>query len=218
MAKRKTMLKSGLVEDDEIVQKKPSRTKKTVGRILVPYKARGKYRIVDVDSHTIEPSSAEYRTEDQILDPSRRARLLDLCRNLVRNSSLFNTLIGQISTNVVGTYGGKVSLSMPSDATNDVLKKAFRKWTRNSDFYTSDTLNHFLKRVLREFIIGGDCVVLFDDGLVEDSGKLMFFESNEIVSVNPDAVEQHYGKGAWCSQGKVYSAHGRWIGTIVSKS
>lgn len=86
------------------------------------------------------------------------------------------------------------------------------------DFYTGDTLNHLLKRVLREYVIGGDCVLLFDDGLVEDSGKVLFFESNEIVDVNPVEVEKRYGKGAWCSQGKVYSKNGRHIGTIVSKS
>lgn len=86
------------------------------------------------------------------------------------------------------------------------------------DFYTGDTFNHLLKRVLREYVIGGDVVLLFDDGLVEDSGKVLFFESNEIVDVAPEEVEKHYGKGAWSSQGKVYSAHGRHIGTIVSKS
>ena len=67
-------------------------------------------------------------------------------------------------------------------------------------------------------MIGGDCVLLFDDGLIEDSGKILLFESNEIVDVSPSEVEKHYGKGAWCSQGKVYSPNGRHIGTIVSKS
>ena len=41
----------------------------------------------------------------------------------------------------------------------------------------------FLKRILREYIIGGDCVLLFDDKLVEDSGKILFFEASEIVDV-----------------------------------
>lgn len=67
-------------------------------------------------------------------------------------------------------------------------------------------------------MIGGDVVIVFDDGLVEDSGKLLIFESNEIVNVSQSEVEKRYGKGSWISQGKVYSPNGRHIGTVVSKS
>lgn len=166
----------------------------------------------------IEPSSPEFRTEDEILDPVRRARLLDLTRNLVRNSSLFNTIIGQLTTNVVGTTGGKVILSYKNEYINDVLKKHFFYYTRNVDFYTGDSLNHMLKRILREYVIGGDCVLVFDNGLVEDSGKILFFEAGEIVNVAPEEIEKRYGKGCWQVNGKVYSRNGRHIGTVVSKS
>jgi len=197
-----------------------TRAKKVVKSIVpVVYKARGRYKIVDGLSQTmIEPSSTETRTEDEILDPSKRARLLDLTRNLVRNSSLFNTILGQLTTNVVSTCGGKVVLSLPNEQTNDQMKWSFFSYTRNVDFYTGDSFNHLLKRTLREYVIGGDCVLLFDDGLIEDSGKVLLFESNEIVDVAPVEIEKRYGKGAWASQGKVYSPNGRHIGTVVSKS
>lgn len=216
--RRKTktpILKSGLVEDgDETMMK---RRTSAVKPIVI--KARGKYRIVDGPSQLmIEPSSADNRREDEVLDSNKRQKLLDLTRNLVRNSSLFNTILSQLQTNVVSTCGGKVVLSIPNEQANKDLKYAFFQYTRNVDFYTGDTFNHLLKRVLREYVIGGDCVLLFDDGLIEDSGKVLLFESNEIVDVTPEEVEKHYGKGAWSSQGKVYSAHGRHIGTIVSKS
>lgn len=109
-------------------------------------------------------------------------------------------------------------LSIPNEQTNRDVKRNFYAWTRNADFHTGDTFNHLLKRVLREWVVGGDVVLLFDDGLVEDSGKVMLFESNEIVDVPLSAVQEHYGKGAWISQGKVYSPNGRHIGTVVSKS
>lgn len=101
------------------VKASSKRTKKSTAKaVLVPikYKARGRYRIVDGPSQTmIEPSSQETRTEDEILDPGKRARLLDLTRNLVRNSSLFNTILGQLSTSVVSTVGGKVVISLPNE-------------------------------------------------------------------------------------------------------
>ena len=88
--------------------------------------AKGRYKIVDgYSQHMIEASSAESRTEDEILDPSRRLKLLDLTRNLVRNSSLFNTILGQLTTNVVSTNGGKIILDYPNKFFDDVLKKNF---------------------------------------------------------------------------------------------
>lgn len=181
-------------------------------------KAKGRYKIVDGSSDMVEKSSVDNRTEDEVLTPSKRARLLDLTRNLVRNSSLFNTILGQMTTNVVSTVGGKVVLSIPNDKANKELMSIFSTYTRNVDFYTGDTMNHLLKRVLREYVIGGDVVLIFDDGLVEDSGKVLVFESNEIVNVSPIEVEKRYGKGSRISNGKVYSANGRHIGTVVSKS
>ena len=203
------------------------KTKKKSGKVdepktrvvIVPrYKARGQYKIVDTSSYITEGSSEDNRTEDQVLDKNKRARLLDLTRNLVRNSSLFNTILGQMTTNVVSTVGGKVVLSLPNESANKSLKSAFKSYTRNVDFFTCDTFNHLLKRVLREYVIGGDVVLIFDDGLVEDSGKVLVFESNEIVNVSENVIEEKYGKGSWCSNGKVYSPNGRHIGTVVSKS
>lgn len=94
-----------------------------------------------------------------------------------------------MTTNVVSTCGGKVILSLPNEETSKSIRKAFYSYTRNVDFYTGDSFNHLLKRVLREYIIGGDCVLLFDDGLVEDSGKVLFFESNQIVNVPLNVVQ-----------------------------
>lgn len=179
---------------------------------------RGRYQIVDGSQYMIQPSSTDNRTEDEVLDASKRAKLLDLTRNLVRNSSLFNTIIAQLTTNVVGSTGGKIVLNYKNEYVNDILKKNFFYYTRNVDFSTGDSLNHLLKRILREYIIGGDVVLLFDNGLIEDSGKVLLFESNEIVNVAQSEVEKRYGKGSCCVNGKVYSPNGRHIGTIVSKS
>lgn len=181
-------------------------------------KARGQYKIVDDSSHIIEQSTTETRGEDDILDHSKRLRLLDLTRNLVRNSSLFNTILGQMTTNVVSSMGGKVILNFDDDKLNETLRKLFSNWTRNADFYTGDTFNHLLKRVLREYVIGGECVLLFDDGLIEDSGRILLFEANEIVDVPVGEIEKRYGEGSTISQGKVYSKFGRHIGTVVTKS
>lgn len=134
-----------------------------------------------------------------MLDHSKRARLLDLTRNLVRNSSLFNTILGQLTTNVVSSCGGKVLLDFDNDDLNNDLRMKFSDFTRNADFYTGDTFNKFLKRVCREYVVGGGAVLVFDNGLIEDSGKVLLFESEEIVGTTQEAIESHYGKGCYQS-------------------
>ena len=180
MAKRK---KAGLSAKGKLMLKK--------------YLAKSQYNVVDGHSNIVESSTTENRIEDEVLDHSKRMRLLQLTRNLVRNSSLFNTLLTQLTTNVISTCGGKVILSIPNDNTNSKLLKSFKDYTRNVDFYTCDNFNHLLKRSLREIVIGGDCVLLFDDCLVEDSGKVLLFESSEMVDVPQTEIEKRYGKGSY---------------------
>lgn len=180
---------------------------------------RAQYNIVDGwGKNQISPSVVETQNEDEILNPSSRARLLNVTRNLMRNSSLFATLMLQLESNVVGTCGGKVILNFADEVKAKDIRKRFAAWTRNADFFDGNDFNHLLKIFLKQEIIGGDLVVLFDHQ-IEKSGRLIYFESDEVVSRMPDEViERHYGKGAKMSLGKVYSANGRWIGTVVSKA
>lgn len=61
-------------------------------------------------------------------------------------------------------------------------------------------------------------MILFDDGLVEDSAKLLVYESDEIGNVPDDVLKRKYGDGAVQSLGKVYNSNSRWIGTVVSRA
>ena len=180
---------------------------------------RGQYKIVDgFAERGIPPSSVETQGEDEILNSSRRGRLLNVTRNLMRNSSLFSTLMLQLESNVVGTNGGKVILNFADAEHALAVRKAFAAWTRNADFFDGNDFNYLLKIFLKQEIIGGDLVIVFDS-LVEKSGKLIYFESDEIVSeMDAAVIERRYGKGAKMSLGKVYSKNGRWIGTVVSKT
>lgn len=49
---------------------------------------------------------------------------------------------------------------------------------------------------MKNALIGGDCVILFDDGLVEDSAKLLVYESDEIGNVPDEVLRAKYGDNA----------------------
>ena len=180
-----------------------------------------KYRVVQgPDESQRERGITERTGEDGILDSYARGRLIDLTRNAVRNSSTMAAILRTMDLQVVGTKGGKAIFSF--DDAHAVASRAllsrFAEWTRNADFFDGLGFNQLLKILLKTALIGGDCVLLFDDGLIEDSGRLVLFESDEIGDTTPEAIAANYGKGAVQSQGKVYSPNGRWIGTVVSRA
>lgn len=117
--------------------------------------------------------------------------------------------------NAIGTKGGKAIFDFDNA---ESIKAEFSKWTRDADFFDGLSFNTLLKLILKTYILGGDMVLMFDDGLIEDSGKLVIYEPDEIGSTTPEALAQHYGKSARQSLGRVYNSNGRFIGAIVSRS
>ena len=61
-------------------------------------------------------------------------------------------------------------------------------------------------------------VLMFDDGLIEDSGKVIVYEPDEIGNTTDEALVRHYGKSARQSLGRIYNSNGRFIGAVVSRS
>lgn len=178
-----------------------------------------RYKVVSgPDKDQRERGKAETVGEDRILDHSKRGQLLDLVRNQVRNSPTFNGILKQFDLNAVGTKGGKVVFGFEDADAVGPVRDEFAKWTRDADFFDGLSLNSLLKIILKTYVTGGDCVLLFDDGLIEDSGRILLYEPDEIGSVKPDVLKKRYGSGAQQSLGRVYNANGRFIGAVVSKS
>lgn len=174
-----------------------------------------RYRVVTPpDDMNREQAQVERHGEDHYLDRTARGKLLDMARNQIRNSATFNTLLRQYDFNAVGTVGGRLILNFA----NDRLMELFQDWTRSCEYFHGMGLNQLLKTVVRTYICGGELVLMVDDGLVEDSGKVLVYEPDEIGDTTEDALKRHYGRNAYQSQGKIYSGTGRWIGTVVSRS
>lgn len=157
----------------------------------------------------------EHRDEDEILNSYGRGAMIDLARNAARNSSTFNGILKQFDLNAVGIKGGKAIFDFDGA---DQIKAAFSKWTRDADFFDGLSFNTLLKLILKTYILGGDMVLMFDDGLIEDSGKLVVYEPDEIGNTTPEALASRFGSYARQSLGRVYNGNGRFIGAIVSRS
>lgn len=175
-----------------------------------------RYKLVSgTDVWQRERGMTEHRNEDEILNVYGRGMMLDLARNAARNSSTFTGVLKQFDLNAVGTKGGKAIFDFDNAET---IKQQFSKWTRDADFFDGLSFNTLLKLILKTYILGGDMVLMFDDGLIEDSGKLVIYEPDEIGDTTAEALASHYGQYAKQSLGRVYNGNGRFIGAIVSRS
>jgi hypothetical protein len=175
-----------------------------------------RYKLVSgTDVWQRERGMTEHRDEDEILNVFGRGAMLDMARNAARNSSTFAGILKQFDLNAIGVKGGKAIFDFDG---SDGIKEQFAKWTRDADFFDGLSFNTVLKLILKTYILGGDMVLMFDDGLIEDSGKLVIYEPDEIGDTTADALAEHYGPYARQSLGRVYNGNGRFIGAIVSRS
>lgn len=174
------------------------------------------YKIVQgTDAWQRGQGQIEHRSEDEIFNLYSRGKFIDLARNAARNSSTFNAILKQFELNTCGTKAGKAIFNFDNSGP---IKKAFSTWTREADFFDGLSFNTLLKLILKTYVLGGDMVLMFDDGLIEDSGKLVIYEPDEIGSTTDEAIKQHFGRFAHQSLGRVYNGNGRFIGAVVSRS
>lgn len=216
MATRKTAPKFSKLSK----AKKEAIAKKIAGAIRAMAFARGgQYKVVNVIEPGLrERGYTEHENEDQILSEWQRGAMLNLARNQARNSSTLCSILKQFDLQAVGTTGGKATFVFDDPVVAEKLRGAFAAWARNADFFDGLPLNAFLKLVLKTYILGGDMVLLFDDNMIEDSGRLLIYEPDEIGNLSKEDFAKAYGDGYSQSLGRVYNANARFCGAIVSRS
>lgn len=183
------------------------------------YAAGARYKVVSWPDESLrEVGITEMRGEADILDRSSRGKMLDLARNLARNSSTFNALLKQFDLNAVGTVGGKAIFGFEDVEKSRRFREAFADWAQNCEFYDGMRLGDLLKTILKTYLIGGEMVLLFDDGKVEDSGRVLIFEPDEMGNLSDADFFARFPKGFTQTQGHIKNANRVNVGVVVSKS
>jgi len=181
---------------------------------------RGKYDPVTRDASIRERLYAEQGGEDTALTIEERNRLIALVRNLERNSDHLNGFLTQLDLNVVGTVGGKASFAFPPefDDSAKVLRAEFGNWARECEFIDGLPLQDLLRLAVRTKYITGRAVLLFDDGVICDSGKVVMFEGDAIAGIPKEEFEKRFPKGWTQHQGLIKDEFGRTRGAFCSMS
>jgi capsid protein len=186
-------------------------------------KARAGYEIVSPPySANRRGFSVEQKGEDEILPTSGRNRLAAAGRDMMRNSPTRVAMDQQRRVNVVGTVGGKLYASFPegyADAASAVMRYFNRVWAPRCEFTYGKNFNWLLKTVLTAEDVGGNVVLVFDDGVLtggDGSGRIRGFEADEIANVSDADFAALFPAGYTQRGGFVYDNFGRFAGCFVS--
>lgn len=160
----------------------------------------------------------EYGGEDKALPAWNRLNMLALARHGMRNGDSFRALLRQMELNVVGTVGGKATFSFPTEYRDQakLMRDEFARWAADAEFSDGLPFSKVLSLVVDTKFIGGDMVLLFDDDLVEDSGRLMAFEPDEIANIPKEWFGGLFPEDWTQRQGRIYNFNGRFMGVCVS--
>lgn len=184
------------------------------------YLGRGKYDAVTKDASLRERLYAETGGEETALTINERNRLIALVRNLERNSDHINGFLTQLDLNVVGTVGGKATFSFPKEYAESAkeLRALFGNWARECEFIDGVPLQELLKLAVRTKYVTGRAVLLFDDGIVCDSGKVIVFEGDAVAGISDREFKAKFPDGWSQHQGLIKDEFGRTRGAFCSMS
>lgn len=195
-------------------------TRRIVGTLRrTGYLARAKYNPVHGRDQSLRAVLyAERGGEDRAVTADERNRLIALARDMARNGETMSALLRQFDFNVIGTVGGKASFSLGDEFAESAaaLREAFAEWARGCEFFDGEDFQHVLRMALRSKITSGRAALVFDDGLIGDTGRIVLAEGDCIASVRDADFKARFPAGWTQSQGVIKDELGVTRGCFVS--
>ena len=169
------------------------------------------------------PSWVEKEGEDGAVTPSERNRIVNMHRQMLRNSPTRVSQDQQIRVHVVGAVGGKMYASFPSEykaAADEVMNYFNLTWFPRAEFTFRKNFNWILKTCLTAQDTNGNVVLVFDDGILtggKGTGRIRGFEGDEIANLR-DGDAMLKSRGLTQRAGFLYNSTGMFSGVILSTS
>ena len=123
--------------------------------------------------------------EEGVYTQQKRQLGNNIGRDLERNYAPARGILHQFRQNVVGPMG---KLQVNADGGQEAAAWFNGEWAKDCDFRDDTHWSTILQNVVAGVLREGDLLAVVDDGLVEDSGKLIHWESDQIVPLTPVAL------------------------------
>jgi len=175
-------------------------------------KISAKYDATESNTRRRQPQ-VETRNEDQIYGMLYRGKGVNIGRDLERNYAPAKGILHQFRVNVVG-HLGKLQVNI---AGGDKASKWFNgTWAKDCDFRDDLHFSTVLQNVVASVMREGDLLVVVDDGAINDSGKLIHWESDQIAPLSETALSQTEYKGNEQENGIIRGKWGQVLAYVCS--
>lgn len=156
----------------------------------------------------------EVADESGIYTPSKRALGTNIGRELERNYSSARGILHQFRMNVVGSLG---KLQVNVDGGEDASSWFNGVWAKDCDYRDAQHWSTACQNVVAAILREGDTLAVFDDNLIDDSGKLLFWESDQILPCSDALLKAKFpGEGNVQDNGIVRNKWGKILGYTVT--
>lgn len=221
-AKARTTDTGTVSENRRVVSLRSNSTpQRPIGRFPFSIFNRARYSVVSGDEAKLREAFApETGSEEKALSTSERNSMIAFARHLVRNTEDMGAITTQFDNNVIGVCAGKATFNFPPEYKSSAqkMREAFAEWATSCEFFSGGSFQFILEQVLFAKLVTGRVVLLFDEGLVKDSGKIIVFDGDAIGNLPSSDFEELYSKHYTQHQGLVKNEFGQNCGVIVSMS
>lgn len=155
----------------------------------------------------------ETTDESKIYGQTERYKGVNIGRDLERNYSPAKGVIHQFKVNVVG-HLGKLQVNISG---GDKAAQWFNgSWAKDCDYRDDTHFSVVLQNIVASVMREGDLLAVVDDGAIDDSGKLLHWESDQIVPLTDSALAQTEYKAATQENGILRGKFGQILGYVCT--
>jgi capsid protein len=157
----------------------------------------------------------ETKNEDAIMDMRKRGLACNIGRDLERNFAAARGILHQFRVNVVGSLG-KIQVNV--DGGQDAADWFNGEWARDCDFRDDLHWSTCCQNVVASCMREGDILSVFDDGALENSGKLLHWEADQVTNLKDDVFQSwpEYKDGMVQENGIVRDRVGKVLGYFAT--
>jgi len=158
-------------------------------------------------------ASRELKSEGGIYDMTKRLKGCALGRDLERNYSPAKSMVHQFKVNVVGSLG---KIRVNAEGGDEATKWFNEVWAKDCDFRDDVHFSQLEQNVLASVIRDGDVLKVIDDDLIEDTGKTLTWEADQIAPVSENVLKESEYAGMTQDNGILRDNFGRIVAYCVT--
>lgn len=137
--------------------------------------------------------TVELKPEDELHTHRDQRRAINIGRDAFRNFSKARAILNQFEVNVIGADGPKPAFHSGAADWDAAALRYWSQWAKDCDARDDTPLQEFVAMALQAVKRDGCCLCVFDDFMERPTGKLLWYEADQLVDVDEASWKADHG-------------------------